>query len=361
MSSSQHLRQSRLRTPAVVPRCLLALLTFALAARAADTDSSPTKSLADLSPEELIEIEVSSAARKDQKLLQVAAAAYVITADEILRSGATTIPDVLRVVPGIQVAQIDCNTWAVTARGFNGRGANKILVLIDGRSIYNALYSGTFWDQNQVPLSDIERIEVIRGPGGNMWGANAVNGVINIITKRAGDTQGTLVTAETGRTDLPDMGIRYGGSRGRNLRFRAYTRFAMRPEMLTADGQPAVDRWHSALGGARVDWQASSRDAVTVDGDIQQGAGHTSVNPLFPLPSSLSATEPFDFSGGHIQARWKRQLRRSDFELQAYYSQESRTEMLASGTLGTFCPGCFQDRGWPDEAAPRAGVRACPD
>ncbi len=146
------------------PRQVFAVMALALALRAEGNGESRPASLADLSPEELTKIEVSSAARKEQKLLQVPAAAYVITADEMRRSGATTIPEVLRAVPGIQVAQIDSNIWAVTARGFKGRGANKILVLIDGRSIYSALYSGTFWDQNQVPLSDIERIEVSRGP-----------------------------------------------------------------------------------------------------------------------------------------------------------------------------------------------------
>ena len=319
----------------VLAQCAVAMLSLVAAGRAAETGDPSKASLADLSPEELMQIEVTSAARKDQKLLQVAAAAYVITADDIRRSGATTIPEALRVVPGLQVAQIDSNTWAVSARGFNGRGSNKILVLIDGRSIYNSLYSGTFWDQNQVPLDDIERIEVIRGPGGTMWGANAVNGVINIITRKASDTQGVRVTAEAGVSDLPDTGIRYGGTRGDHLQYRAYTRFARRPEMLTAEGHAAVDRWHSIFGGARLDWQPSARDSVTLDGDIQQGDGHSSVNPVFPLPSALSATEPFDLSGGHIQAHWSRQLTRSDFAIQVFYSQESRSEMIARGTLAT--------------------------
>ena len=189
------------------------------------TAAVPDDSLAALSLEELTQVEVTSVARKDQKLLKVAAAVYVITADEIKRSGATSVPDVLRMVPGIEVAQISSDIWAISARGFNSRSANKILVLVDGRSIYNNLYSGTFWDQNQVPLENIERIEVIRGPGATMWGANAVDGVISIITKKAKDTQGLTLSAIAGQNELPETAARYGGSYGDNLQYRVDSLF----------------------------------------------------------------------------------------------------------------------------------------
>src|ERR1035437_9331824 len=154
-----------------------------------------------LSLEQLTRVEVNSVSRHDQPLFDTPAAVFVITRDDILRSGATSIPEVLRMVPGVEVAQIDANKWAVSARGFNNRFANKMLVMIDNRSVYNQLYSGVFWDQADLLLEDVERIEVVRGPGATMWGANGVNGVINIVTRKARDTQGAMVVAETGRVD----------------------------------------------------------------------------------------------------------------------------------------------------------------
>jgi iron complex outermembrane receptor protein len=154
--------------------------------------------LTEVGLEALMNMEVSSPGRKEQKLSQTAGAVYVITQEDIRRSGVTSIPEALRMVPGLQVARINASMWAITSRGFNGRFADKMLVLIDGRSIYNNLYSGVYWDQNDVPLEDVERIEVIRGPGATMWGANAVNGVINIITKPARETQGLMVSSGAG-------------------------------------------------------------------------------------------------------------------------------------------------------------------
>src|SRR2546428_6945625 len=156
------------------------------------------KDLQSTSIENLMNVEVTSVSKKEQKLSQVAAAIFVITQEDIRRSGALNIPDLLRMVPGLDVAQINANTWAISARGFNLQFANKLLVLIDGRALYTPLFGGVYWDTLDVPLEDIERIEVIRGPGGTVWGANAVNGVINVITKTAADTQGGLVTGGGG-------------------------------------------------------------------------------------------------------------------------------------------------------------------
>ena len=170
--------------------------------------------LVSLSLEDLMTLEVTSATRKAQSLADTAAAVFVITNEDIRRSGATSIPEVLRMVPGVTVAQIDSSKWAITARGFNGRFASKLLVLIDGRTVYSPLFSGVFWDVQDMLLEDIERIEVIRGPGATLWGANAVNGVINIITKKATDTTGGLVSAGAGSYERVFGGIRYGAESG---------------------------------------------------------------------------------------------------------------------------------------------------
>ena len=167
-----------------------------------------------MSIEDLMNIEITSASRKEQRAADVAAAVFVITHDDIRRSGMTTIPDLLRLAPGVKVAQINANKWAVSVRGFNGLYANKLLVLVDGRSVYNRIFSGVLWDAEDLMLDDIDRIEVIRGPGAAMWGANAVNGVINIVTKTAAETQGGLVRVEAG--GFGEQGaVRYGGTLGR--------------------------------------------------------------------------------------------------------------------------------------------------
>src|SRR4029077_379568 len=188
----------------------LALVAALLLATSAWPQENP-KDLAEKSIEDLMNMEVTSVSKKEQKLSSVAAAIFVITQEDIRRSAATNIPDLLRMVPGLDVAQINANTWAISARGFNLQFANKLLVLIDGRAVYTPLFGGVYWDTQDVPLDDIERIEVIRGPGATMWGANALNGVINIITKRAADTQGGLLTGGGG-TQAQGLGtLQYGG------------------------------------------------------------------------------------------------------------------------------------------------------
>ena len=196
------------------PKLLVCLLVvcFAPAGRAAQQP----RDLTEISLEELMNIEVVSVSRKQQRLSEVPAAVYVITQEDIRRSGATSIPEVLRMAPGVQVARIDSSLWAITARGFNGRFANKLLVLMDGRSVYSPVFSGVYWEVQDTLLEDIDRIEVIRGPGATMWGANAVNGVINIITKAAAQTQGGLVTAGGGNEERGFGGLRYGGPLGSN-------------------------------------------------------------------------------------------------------------------------------------------------
>src|SRR5712691_6236445 len=207
---------------------LCASLLVSLTAIAQTQKTTPD--LAETSLEALINMEVTSASKKQEKLSQTAAAIYVITQEDIRRSGATSIPELLRVVPGLDVAHIDASKWAISSRGFNDRFANKMLVLIDGRTVYSPLFSGVNWDVQDTLLEDIERIEVIRGPGATLWGANAVNGVINITTKAAKDTQGGLVTAGTGNQERGLGAVRYGGQAGHHGYYRFFAKYFNRDE-----------------------------------------------------------------------------------------------------------------------------------
>ena len=229
---------------------------------------SPGPNLSQLSIEDLLNIEITSASRKEQRASDVAAAVFVITHDDIHRSGMTTIPDLLRQVPGVQVAQINSNKWAVSVRGFNGLYANKLLVLIDGRSVYNRIFSGVFWDAEDLMLDDVERIEVIRGPSAALWGANAVNGVINIITKTTADTLGGLVRVDGGRAGEQGA-ARYGGTLGA-ARYRLYAQWTGRNESLMAPGTRADDASHRVTTGFRADW-ATQPGAFTLEGAFTTG------------------------------------------------------------------------------------------
>src|SRR4249920_3567989 len=204
------------------------------------------RDLSEISLEDLMNVEVTSVSKKEQKLSQTAAAIHVITQEDIRRSGLTSIPELLRMVPGLHVARIDSNKWAISARGFNSRFANKMLVLIDGRSVYTPLFSGVYWDIQDVMLEDVERIEVIRGPGATLWGANAVNGVVNIITKRAQDTQGGLITGGFGNEEEGFGGVRYGGKIGAKAHYRVYGKHFGRSESVDSLGNPEADSWNTS-------------------------------------------------------------------------------------------------------------------
>src|SRR5271165_1547941 len=183
------------------------------------------KDLSQASLEDLMNIQVTSVSKKEQSLSKAGAAVFVITQEDIRRSGATNIPDLLRMVPGVNVARMSANTWAISIRGFNDSFADKVLVLIDGRSVYNPITSGVSWDQQDVPLEDIERIEVIRGPGGTVWGANAMNGVINIITASAADTKGGLAVGAAGSSQSAAGLLQYGGDAGSNGAYRVFGKY----------------------------------------------------------------------------------------------------------------------------------------
>ena len=245
-------------------------LSAALNLPAAEPKAQPD--LTELPIETLLQIEVTSVARKSEKLSESPAAISVVTQDDIRRFGATSIPEALRLVPGLEVARLDASQWAISARGFNDVFANKLLVLQDGRSIYTPLFSGVFWDVQGTMLEDIDRIEVIRGPGATLWGANAVNGVINIITKSAKDTQGTLLSGGGGTEDRGFASARYGGKIGETAFFRIYGMYFNRDDSVLADGKDAKDSWQLGRWGFRVDWDISEQNLLTLQGDAYRGA-----------------------------------------------------------------------------------------
>lgn len=293
----------------------------------------------ELDLEDLLSMEVTSVSKKKQQLNETAAAIFVITQEDIRRSGVTSIPEALRLAPGIQVAKIDANKWAISCRGFNTQFVNKLLVLIDGRSVYSPTYSGVYWDAQDTLLEDIDRIEVIRGPGATMWGANAVNGVINIITKQVTDTQGGLLIAGAGNEEKVIAGLRYGAELNENTHGRVYLKFNERDSSYAPGlDDEAGDDWKSLRGGFRIDSQTSVSDRWTVQGDIYDANENQTLNlwkdPSDPdnggfAPYFLAANMPdeIESSGWNLLTRWDRQISNdSNTTLQLYYDHTKRAE-----------------------------------
>ena len=283
--------------------------------------------LKQLSLEQLMDIEVTSVAKKERKVADTAAAIYVITQEEIRRSGVTSIPEALRLAPGVVVSRIDANKWSIGVRGFGSRLSRSLLVLIDGRSVYTPLFAGVYWEVQDTLLEDIERIEVIRGPGGTIWGANAVNGVINIITKRAEDTQGLLVNGGGGSEEKGFGGFRYGGKVGPDFSYRAYGKGFRRDAQFTPHVSD-FDDWHMGQGGFRTDWQLREKDSLTIQGDIYKGkSGQRTTLSSFSAPFSTIVQKDTDFSGMNLLGRWSRTLSEtSDLALLFYYDRTFRQE-----------------------------------
>jgi len=279
--------------------------------------------------EDLMNLRVTSVAKKDQTLSRAGAAVYVITQEDIRHSGMTNIPDLLRIVPGVDVARIDANTWAISIRGFNYRYSSKVLVLIDGRTVFTPGFSGVYWDQQSLPLEDIERIEVIRGPGGTVWGANAVNGVINIITKSARDTSGGLVSAGTGSKDSAQGLVQYGGSAGTKGAYRVYGRYFRVENSTSGDGGRAADGWHGSQAGFRSDWNLSHHDNLTVQGDVFGTSEGQTVTTLFSnrLPDSHTFNDKVRVGNGNLLGRWNHTFANgSQTSLQLYYDRVRRVD-----------------------------------
>jgi iron complex outermembrane recepter protein len=294
------------------------------AAQASAVTESKASQLADLSLEELLNLRITSVSKKEQQVGQAPAAVYVITGEDIRRSGALTLPDALRMAPGLQVAQIGANQWAVSARGFNGRFANKLLVLMDGRSVYSPLFSGVQWDVQDTLIEDIDRIEVIRGPGASLWGANAVNGVINIITKEAKETQGALLMGGAGTEFDGFGGVRYGGKFSDKAFFRVYAKYFSHDGFVDEQGHDTPDDWHMMRGGFRVDWELDSQNDLTLQGDAYTGRATVSYpTDSFRLDRRTLQTD--DLTGGNLLSRWKSKFSEaSEAQLQVYYDRSER-------------------------------------
>ncbi len=305
---------------------LLATLALGAGSDPGAVESVPDD-LTEISLETLGQIKVTSVSKKRQDLSKAAAAVYVVTSEDIRRSGAISIPEALRMVPGIHVGRIDSNKWAVASRGFGGRFANKLLVLIDGRTVYNPLFSGVFWDVDDIPLETIERIEVIRGPGATLWGSNAVNGVINIITKSAKQMQGGRVIVGTGNQEGQFGSIHQGGVVGKG-HYRAHAKWSDRNPM-PSDLPFRADPWESLRGGARFDFELSEKDQLMVEGDLFRSDGGQ-LNLIADLQRPVRfAPGAVKNSGGHILARWDRKISaRQDISLQSYVSRQQRTEQF---------------------------------
>lgn len=305
---------------------------------AQDEEADEQRDLFEMSLEDLMNVEVTLASKKEERLFTTAAAVYVVTAEDIRRSGATSIPDALRMVPGVEVARINANKWAITARGFNDEFADKLLVMIDGRSIYTPLYGGVHWDTHDVMLEDVERIEVVRGPGGTLWGANAVNGVINIITKNAKDSQGVLLSGGGGSEEQGFGSVRYGGKIDDETYFRVYSKYFNRDDGSQLTGGNGKDGWDVYRGGFRIDSNPSAQDELTLLGDIYNGdVGHTGTSYSLTAPISQSYTQQNSLKGGNILGRWKRTYSDdSDMILQIYYDREKRHIQAFNQTLNTY-------------------------
>ena len=287
-----------------------AALTNPVAAQ--DAYRSPAE-LKKLSLDELVDVQITSAARRPEPLSQAANAIEVVTADDIMRAGVTNIPDALRLVTEMQVAQIDGHTWAISARGFNISTANKMQVLMDGRNLYTPLYSGVFWDVQQTFLPDLQQIEVIRGPGATLWGANAVNGVINIRTKSAKDTQGFLLYGGGGNEEQDFAGIRYGGTFGKDTFYRVYITQTNRDSLSFEGGGDAEDEYDMTQGGFRIDSTPNEDDILTLQGDLYHGE--------FGQLDMADAKG----DGGNLIGRWTRQLGvDSSMMLQTYFDYTHR-------------------------------------
>jgi iron complex outermembrane receptor protein len=286
------------------------------------------KDLAEASLEQLLDTQVTTVSKKEQKLARTAAAVYVVSREDIIRSGATNIPDLLRMVPGVDVAQIDGSSWAISIRGFNARYSNKVLVLIDGRSVYSTSFSGVYWDQIDLPVAEIERIEVIRGPGGSVWGANAVNGVISIITRSSKATHGGAANLGAGSYTRASDSVSYGAAAGSRGDFRVWGAYNNVADSVQSNGAAGGDGWERVHGGFRSDWSLGRRDALTVEGDLFFNQGGHTTDSLFQFPGSVLQWQNQQSGGGSILGRWTRTSDGgADQSLQIYYSAFHRTEL----------------------------------
>jgi iron complex outermembrane receptor protein len=314
--------------PVTVRSLVLALLVVSGAGVASAQDDTGASSMEgrdieEFSLEDLLNQGITSVSKKDEKLIGAASAVYVVRGDDIRRSGARNLPDALRMVPGIQVARLTANLHSVSSRGFADITANKLLVLIDGRSVYSLLFSGVLWDVQDVLLEDVDRIEVIRGPGGTLWGANAVNGIINVVTKEASATRGALATVGAGTSDRGFAGLRYGARLREGLDLRVFAK------AFDWNGHDQIDDdWHQARVGGRADWRPGPSDLITVQGEYYRGdATYVLVQPLLQAPFVEDAEGPAAVWGADVIARWTHNFSpASVLTVQSYWDVSDRSD-----------------------------------
>jgi iron complex outermembrane receptor protein len=307
----------------------LAMMTMPLGPTLAISASETDNKFLEMDLSQLLQVTVTSVSKKPQKLADTAAAVYVITQEDIHRSGVTSIPEALALAPGIQVARISASKWSISSRGFAGYTSNKLLVLIDGRSVYSPAYSGVFWDVQNTMLEDIDRIEVIRGPGGSIWGANAVNGVVNIITRRAQDTQGTLLRAGTGTEERLMGAARHGGKIGDDTYARFYVTGNDRDSNALVNGSDANDGWATGQIGFRADGTVGNSNQWTLQGDLFNNHGDQIIDPYWTAtPPFLSTNQTtFTNSGGNLLGNWQHRIDNDQrLSMQVYYDYNSRDD-----------------------------------
>lgn len=319
-------------------RFFIAASLLCLAAAPVDAQQpGPTPSqLANLDIEQLARIRVTSAGRKSEPLTDATSAITVITADDIRRMGATTVPEALRLVPGLDLGRVGARDWAISARGFNEQSSNKLLVLVDGRTTYSPVFSGVNWDGLAVPLGEIDRIEVIRGPGGTLWGANAVNGVINIITRSADESQGGRLALAAGTWDKLAGSIRYGGALGQRTNYRVYAGGRLRDPAVLYDGTEAQDDWNFGQTGFRMDGRPSGNDHWTLQGDLYTGnGGNRLILPTDSAPVFATVRDAdLNVNGGNLLGRWTRELgSNSNLIVRTYYNEAHREVSPYFGVL----------------------------
>lgn len=328
-----------------------------------------------MSLDELTAVEVTTVSRRAEPLQRASAAVFVITAEDIRRAGVRTIPEALRLAPGMHVARLDSSRWAVSARGFMLQYSNKLLVMIDGRTVYSPLFSGVFWDAQDRVLADIDRIEVIRGPGASLWGPNAVNGVINIITKHSQDTQGTHVTLGAGNEERGFASLRYGGRLNAATTYRVHAKGTNRDgSIITDSGEAGPDTWRQARAGFRLDYEGSSYTAFTLHGDAYKtNAGNALTYVHTAPPAFLRADETGGARGVYLQGEWRQRLApRAQFKLRGYLEDLKRDEIyldfrrrtanldaqqtLPVGRYGNLLLGVTLRRHWVDMPATAASI-----
>lgn len=306
---------------------------------AADDVEEALQYLKSLTIEDLLQTEITSVSKKSESLFTAAAAVTVITDEDIERTGARSIPDALRLVPGLDVSSIDGSRYAIGSRGFNEYFETKLLVLVDGRSMYTPLYSGVYWNSLDTVMEDIARIEVIRGPGATVWGANAVNGVINIITKNSSETQGGMVSGVVGNYDQPDVSARYGGRIAEQTTYRLYAKGYNRNNFDRGTGGDAYDSSSSLRTGFRLDKQQAQRDTFSLQGEVFDGEAdvETVLTGYLTSPFTRLSEDTETYSGGHLLGSWEHAFSdQSNMTLQMYYDRTDRFSVVAAEVRDTF-------------------------